>query len=65
VNVIITKKDGSLPDTSAKVGPVNNLLHSLWESCRLTINDAPISGQKIFNYAKERKKERKKEREID
>ncbi len=43
VNVIITKKDGSLPNQSAKIGPINNLLHSLWESVRLTINDTPIT----------------------
>ena len=35
VSVVILKKDNSLPDKSAFVGPVNNLLHSLFESVRL------------------------------
>jgi|FrelakmetLWP11LW_1041352.scaffolds.fasta_scaffold10549_1 hypothetical protein len=47
VNVIITKKDGSLPLATAKVGPINNLLHSMWQSIRLTINDTPITGHKF------------------
>jgi len=37
------KADGSLPDTSKVVAPVNNILHSLFESVRLTINDVPIT----------------------
>jgi hypothetical protein len=37
VNVIITKKDGSLPLATAKVGPINNLLHSMWQDLQSTI----------------------------
>ena len=48
VNVIITQKSGALPDKSKTVGPVNNLLHSLWESIRLTINDVPITGTTVI-----------------
>jgi hypothetical protein len=44
VTIKITKNDGlTLPDTSQLVGPVNNILHSLFEAVRLTINDIPIS----------------------
>jgi hypothetical protein len=43
VQCVITKSDGSLPDIGKKVSVVNNLLHSMFESCRLTINDLPIT----------------------
>jgi hypothetical protein len=43
VTVAIQKKNGSLPDKTKIVGPVNNLLHSMFESVRLIINDLPIS----------------------
>lgn len=44
VTVQILKSDGvSLPDTNKVVAPVNNILHSLFESVRLTINDVPIT----------------------
>ncbi len=43
VTVVIKKKDGSLPDTSKIVAPVNNFLHSMFEAVRLTINDIPIT----------------------
>ncbi len=33
----------SLPDSNKYVAPVNNILHSLFESVRLTINDVPIT----------------------
>ncbi len=36
-------KDGTLPDISKVVGPINNLLHSLWASIRLAINNIPIT----------------------
>ncbi len=40
----IVKSDGvSLPDSNKTVAPVNNILHSLFESVRLTINDVPIT----------------------
>ncbi len=44
VTVQILKSDGiSLPDANKTVAPVNNILHSLFESVRLTINDVPIT----------------------
>ena len=43
VTINITKSDGSLPANGTNIGPINNILHSLFESVRLTINDMPIS----------------------
>jgi hypothetical protein len=44
VTIKIVKADGtSLPDSTKTVAPVNNILHSLFESVRLTINDVPIT----------------------
>jgi hypothetical protein len=44
VTVQIVKSDGvTLPDSTKTVAPVNNILHSLFESVRLTINDVPIT----------------------
>jgi hypothetical protein len=44
VTISITKEDGkTLPDKTKNVGPVNNMLHSLWSSVRVIINDVPIS----------------------
>ncbi len=43
LTVVITKKDGTLPDTSKNVAPVNNFLHSIFESVRLIINDIPLT----------------------
>jgi hypothetical protein len=43
VTVLITKKDGTVPDTSKIVAPINNFLHSMFESVRLTINDIPLT----------------------
>jgi hypothetical protein len=44
VTVKIVKSDGiSLPDATKSVAPVNNILHSMFESVRLTINDVPIT----------------------
>lgn len=41
---VITKSDlVSLPDTGKNVGPVNNFLHSIFESVRININDVGIS----------------------
>ncbi len=38
VDVVLTKADGvSPPDSTKKVGPVNNVLHSLFSECRLYI----------------------------
>ena len=41
--VIQQKKDGALPLKTAIVGPVNNILHSFFESVTLKINDQPIT----------------------
>jgi hypothetical protein len=43
LNILITKADGSLPDKTKSVGIVNNILHSMFESVRLFINDSLIS----------------------
>ena len=43
VTVSIVKNDGTLPVIGANVSVVNNFLHSMFESVRLTINDMPIS----------------------
>ena len=43
VTVSIVKNDGTLPAKEANVSVVNNFLHSMFESVRLTINDMPIS----------------------
>lgn len=39
---ILTSKN-ALPAKAAKVAPVNNILHSMWQSCRLTINDVTLT----------------------
>ena len=44
VQIVIQKaKDGTLPDKDKSVAPVNNILHSLFESVTLKINDIPIT----------------------
>ena len=49
--VQIVQQNGSLPATSSTVAPVNNVLHSLFESVRLTINDYLIStSSKYYPY---------------
>jgi hypothetical protein len=45
----ITKANGEVPDAKKIVAPVNNVLHSLWSSVRLEINDIPITISP-FNY---------------
>jgi len=47
--VMQKKKDGSLPDTAKNVAPVNNILHSMFESVTLKINDQPIT-KSASNY---------------
>jgi len=44
VQIRIVKKDGTLPASTAKVAPVNNILCSLFESVRLYVNDRNITG---------------------
>jgi hypothetical protein len=39
----IVKADGTLPTADKQVAPVNNMLHSLFESVRITVNDFLIS----------------------
>ena len=48
VQCIIEKANGSLPDTDSRVGPVNLLLHSMWEKVSMSINDKEISKQSAF-----------------
>ena len=47
--VILKKKDNSVPDTNKNVAPVNNFLHSAFESVTLKINDQPIT-KSASNY---------------
>ena len=50
-NLVILKEDNSLPDPTKVVGVVNNVLHSAFESVRLTINDTLIStSAKYYPY---------------
>ena len=44
VQCVIVKENGSLPSTDALVAPVNNVVHSLFESVRLIINDKPLTS---------------------
>jgi len=41
--VQIQKSDGQLPERTAKVAPINNMLSSLFRSCSMKINDGVIS----------------------
>lgn len=43
VRMVMTKANGHLPDTNAFVAPRNNVLHTLFETCRLYINDILIT----------------------
>ena len=43
VTVSITKNDGTLPKYDQPLSTANNLLHTIFESVRLTINDMPIT----------------------
>ena len=43
ITVAIVKNDNSLPAKATKIGTANNLLHTIFESVRLTINDMPIT----------------------
>ena len=43
VTISILKNDGSDPAKGIQIGVANNVLHSLFESVRLTINDMPIT----------------------
>ena len=51
LTVSILKQDGTLPDTSAMVFPVNSSCLSCFESLSMKINDVPISlCEKYYNY---------------
>jgi hypothetical protein len=44
VTLKITKSDGrTMPEPSVEVGPVNNVLSSLFESMQMQINDREIT----------------------
>lgn len=49
VQCVIVKENGSLPDKNTLVAPVNNILHSLFESVRLIVNDKCITSS-ASNY---------------
>ena len=42
--MLITKSDGSLPASTDKVGPVCNMLSSLFETVSLRVNDVLITS---------------------
>jgi len=44
VQVVITKKDGTLPPAASKVAPVCNMLSSLFETINLRVNDVLITS---------------------
>jgi len=51
VACVITKADGSLPETSATVALVNYPLCSMWNSVRVSLNDVPINpNAENFGY---------------
>jgi hypothetical protein len=51
VTVHITKNDGiALPETSAKVGPVNNVVGSLFDRLTMCINDDKVSTSDLYGY---------------
>jgi hypothetical protein len=51
VQLKITKADGSLPNPTSQVAPINNVLHSLWKAVRLTINDVQVYLQPdLYHY---------------
>jgi len=41
--ILITKSDGTVPNATAKVGPVCNILSSLFETVNLRVNDVLIT----------------------
>ncbi len=43
VRMVITKENGEMPPKTAKVAPRNNVLHTLFENCRLYLNDVLFS----------------------
>ena len=43
VQIVIHDKNNAVPAKSVKVAPVNNILHSIFESITVKINDTPIS----------------------
>ena len=43
MSCVITKSDGTLPAITTNVSTVNNLLHSMFDSIRLTVNDLPLT----------------------
>ena len=46
----ITKHDGTAL-TTQKVGPVNNIFHSLWSKVTVKINDVEIGDSTSYWYA--------------
>lgn len=49
VTIKITKSDGTtLPDKLRNVAPVNNVLHSMWETVRVTVNDDYVTKNPNF-----------------
>ena len=49
IQIVILKSDNTLPTKDKNVSPVNNILHSFFESVRMKINDEEITKSKS-NY---------------
>lgn len=50
VKLKIVKSDGTLPPKTAKVAPINNILHSLWSNVSVFLNDTQIANTHDFGY---------------
>jgi len=51
VRIKILTSTGKLPEITKNVAPRNNVLHTLWESCRLYINDVLLTNNgSDYNY---------------
>ena len=49
IQIVIHDKNNSVPAKTVKVAPINNILHSMFESVSLKINDQPIT-KSASNY---------------
>ena len=49
IHIVIHVKNNSVPAKTVKVAPINNILHSMFESVSLKINDQPIT-KSASNY---------------
>ncbi len=50
VDIVLSKKDGSIPSAAADVAPANNVLHSLFSECKVYLEDQIVNDSNE-NYA--------------